>query len=88
MKITRVGATKHVREKLLEKHGVEWHEVEDVMAQGMHPRRGKTAHGEPRYNITGRTIAGRQLKVIFALEDDGEARVVTAFDEDKKPRKK
>ncbi len=88
MKITRVGATAHVREKLLEKHGVEWHEVEEVMAQGLHPRRGKKAHGEPRYNLVGRTTAGRELKVIFAWEAEGEARVVTAFDAGKQPRKK
>ncbi|HEY3396777.1 MAG TPA: DUF4258 domain-containing protein [Armatimonadota bacterium] len=88
MKITRLGATTHVREKLLEKHGVEWHEVEEVLAQGLHPRRGKNAPAEKRYSLTGRTTAGRMLRVIFALEDDGEARVVTAFDEDKQPRKK
>jgi uncharacterized DUF497 family protein len=88
MKITRVGATRHVREKLLAKHGVEWHEVKEIMAQGLHPRRGKMAQGEKRYSVTGRTTSGRRLRVIFALEDSGAARVVTAFDEDKRPRKK
>lgn len=88
MKITRLHATAHVRRKLVEKHRVRWHEVEEVMAQGLHPRRGKTTQGERRYTVVGRTAAGRRLRVIFALEGDSEACVVTAFDEPDRPGKK
>jgi len=66
---------------MLEKHNVEWQEVEEVMATQPQVLRGKKRSGERRYETTARTASGRRLKVIFRIEGD-TACVITAYEED------
>ncbi len=56
--------------------------------QGLHPRRAETARSKKRYGVVGRTTPSRTLRAIFALDSASEARVVTAFDQGKQPRKR
>jgi uncharacterized DUF497 family protein len=54
--------------------------MRDVMAQGLQPRRLAKIAGERRYWVTGYTEGRRLLKIIFAAEGPGTARVITAFE--------
>ena len=76
--VDQVYATRKAKNHMLSKHGVEWHEVREVMLQqGLQPRRARTVRGERRYCVTGRTETGRELVVFFAIEGR-RARVITA----------
>ena len=79
MGITRITATREVCGKLLNKHAVEWYEVQEVMAEAVHPRRGKIVDGEQRYYVIGRTEAGRELRVVFVMIGNDGIRVITAW---------
>ena len=69
-------------DKLIEKHGVEPYEVEEVFAG--HPRvfRGPKGHypGEDVYYALGQTEAGRYLFVVFIRKIDGRGLVLSARD--------
>jgi uncharacterized DUF497 family protein len=62
---------------MLEDHGVEWHEVEELLVKEPDFRR--TVRGQRRYAFRGRTEGGRPLTVIFTLEGP-IARIITAYD--------
>jgi uncharacterized DUF497 family protein len=64
---------------MLEDHGVEWREVEELLEKEPDFRRTRTVRGEMRYAFRGRTEGGRRLTVIFALEGP-IARIITAYD--------
>ncbi len=78
MKIRRWTASARAREHMLEKHNVEWQEVEEVMASTPRIRRGRKVRGQQRYYVHGRTHAGRLLTVVFGTRGD-TAMVVTAY---------
>lgn len=64
---------------MLQDHGVEWHEVEEILKKEPDFERTRTVRGERRYAIRGRTEGGRRLTLIFTLEG-GIARFITAYD--------
>ncbi len=78
MIVDQVYANSKAKNHMLRKHGVEWHEVREVMLQKkLQPRRVRTVRGERRYCVAGRTETGRKLVVFFAIEGR-RARVITA----------
>lgn len=79
MKIRRYFATQETRYHILDKHNIEWYEVEEIMEQNLPVRRTKSPRGERRYYMKGRTETGKHLKVIFVVEEPGTVRVLTAF---------
>ena len=64
---------------MLEDHGVEWREVEEVLVNEPDFRRTRSVRGQRRYAVRGRTEGGRRLTVIFTLEGP-IARIITAYD--------
>ena len=72
--------TASARAHMLEKHGVKWHEVEEVMSGRPRLFRGRTVRGQRRYQVVGRTAAARRLRVIVRLEGD-TAWAITAYAE-------
>lgn len=76
-------------DKLIEKHGVEPSEVEEVFAE--HPRtyRGPKGHypGEDVYYALGQTEAGRYLFIVFIRKVDGRGLVLSARDMTAKERR-
>jgi len=79
MRLEHFYATRRARGHMLSKHQVEWHEVVEVMEQNLPPRRIRSAGAPRRYYVVGRTPAGRRLKVIFELEAQRRARIITAY---------
>ena len=59
------------------RHGVEQHEVEEVVFGASFARKGR---GEERYYVYGQTESGRYLTVIADHEGEGWFFVVTARD--------
>ena len=57
-------------------HGIEPEEAEEVFAVAPLFRRTKRGH----YTAFGRTLSGRLLVVVFAVEAPGVARVITGWD--------
>ena len=57
-------------------HGIEPEEAEEVFAVAPLFRRTKRGH----YTAFGRTLSGRLLVVVFAVETPGVARVITGWD--------
>ncbi len=74
------GASRSARRHMLLKHGVTWEEVDEVLSQRPQVLRSHDVRGKRRYRCNGRTIGGRRLTVIFAI-DGTTARVVTAWEE-------
>lgn len=79
MGITEWWASGSAMQHMLDDHGVEWNEVEEVLVQELPFRRVRTVRGEKRYVLHGATDGGRRLTVVFALEGP-IARVITAYD--------
>jgi uncharacterized DUF497 family protein len=57
-------------------HGIEPEEAEEILAVAPVFRRTKRGH----YTAFGRTLAGRLLVIVFAVEGGGVARVITGWD--------
>ena len=76
-----VYALRAVREKLLDKHDVEFEEAVEALLSDSNPERvqSDSAH-ERRYLARGRTDSGRLLNVVFVRETGGGARVITAYE--------
>jgi uncharacterized DUF497 family protein len=66
------------------RHQVEPHEVEQVIWDDPHARRGP---GKSRYRLYGQTDAGRYLFIVLDREYDDVFYVVTARDMDKREKK-
>ena len=81
MRIRHWRASVYARQHMLQKHNVEWHQVQEAVASAPELRRGPDRRGERRYYVEGRSVAGRPLTVIFRIEGD-TARVITAYEED------
>ncbi|MCL4301572.1 MAG: BrnT family toxin [Anaerolineae bacterium] len=69
-------------DKLIEKHGVEPDEVEEVFAGQPRTFRGPKGHypGEDVYYALGQTEVGRYLFVVFIRKMDGRVLVLSARD--------
>ena len=78
MRIRGWQASPAARRHMLEKHNVEWYEVDEVMSANPRMLRGRDKDGERRYHVEGRTHAGRPLMVVFRFQS-GTAQVITAF---------
>ena len=88
MKIARAYASVPALEYMLDKHGVDWHEVQEALVNATSVRRTRTArHGQKRYMAFGPTEAGRRPAIVFAVEGRDTARVITAFDEKRRRRR-
>ncbi|MBD3293089.1 MAG: hypothetical protein GF393_09205, partial [Armatimonadia bacterium] len=83
--ITEWWASGSAKRHMLEKHGVYWDEVEEVLEQNPDFRRMRDVRGERRYLAQGRTTDGRYLTVVFALAGP-IARIVTAYDTPRRQR--
>lgn len=79
MSIDEWWASGSAIEHMLNDHGVEWYEVEEILAQEPSFIRARTVRRQKRYAILGMTEGGRRLTVIFTLEGP-VARVITAYD--------
>ena len=79
MEINAWWASGAARRHMLDKHAVEWQEVEEVLRQDTPFYRSRTVRGERRYFVQGQTEGGRRLTVVFAFEGP-IARVITAYD--------
>jgi len=76
-------------EKLAIKHGVQTHEVEDVLFSHPHIRRVEKGQiqGEDLYVAYGQTEAGRYLIVFFVLKHSTSALPISARDMTRSERK-
>jgi len=79
MRISEWWASGAAKRHILEDHQIEWYEIEEVLRAGPTLERGRRVHGEQRYNLDGRTLAGRPLRVVVAFAGS-IARVVTAWE--------
>jgi uncharacterized DUF497 family protein len=82
MGIKRLKWLSRVVEKLIAKHDVEPHEVEEVFYARPRFRFTKKGNysGEDVYAALGTTDAGRYLVIFFVLKETGEALIISARD--------
>ena len=80
MRIQDFYASDRALAKMLGKHQVYWDEVEEIMDQSLPPRRTRSPRGRRRYYVVGQTGSGRPLKVVFELEPQHIARILTAYE--------
>jgi len=59
-------------------HGVAFEEAVECFFSSFEVRRNKSYHD--RYQLLGRTIGGRQLKIIFQLKPGNVVRIITGWD--------
>jgi len=59
-------------------HGIDRHDVMEVLANGIHVIRNKRSMS--RYRVRGRTDAGRALELIVVAEGSRELRFITGWD--------
>ena len=65
------------RDKLAE-HGVTFNEAVECFFSDFQVRRNKKYRD--RYQLLGRTIGGRQLKIIFQLKPESIVRIITGWE--------
>lgn len=63
----------------LESHGVSDWEAEEVIWNGFVARANKKEHGPDRYQLAGRTDAGRALLLIVQVMGDRQMRVLNGW---------
>jgi uncharacterized DUF497 family protein len=63
----------------LESHGVSVWEAEEVIWNGFAVRTNKRRHGADRYQLTGRTDAGRALLLIAHVAGNGRMRILNGW---------
>lgn len=74
-----VPASQEILEKIEEKHGIRFEEIEELFRRPHVVLRGSVdQYGERRYSSLGQTSAGRYLLVVYAGAEPGIARVITA----------
>ena len=77
--IEQIYATAKAKKHIINKHNVEWYEVEEAMARSdLRPIRDKKVNGEMRYQVRSHTEAGRKLRIIFTIQRR-RARIITAI---------
>lgn len=90
MRITRLIWLRSVEDKLIWKHHISTHEVEEMMRNRPRFRfveRGRV-HGENLYAALGQTLAGRYLIVYFLHKRDSTALVISAREMDAQERRR
>ncbi|HEY3397963.1 MAG TPA: BrnT family toxin [Armatimonadota bacterium] len=80
MFIKHFYATAKARKHIIDKHGVNLYEVEEVLAGDPTFWRIADVDGERRYRLIGQSAAGRRLKVYVARESDDTMRLITAYE--------
>jgi uncharacterized DUF497 family protein len=90
VEINRVIWLEDIAEKLLWKHGVEMHEVIEVLENKPRFQRKEAGYkpGEDVYAAFGRTNRNRLLSVFFVYTKDRQAIIVSARDMSDKERSK
>ena len=74
-----VPASQEILEKIEEKHGIGFHEIEDLFQRRHVVLRGAAdRYGEVRYTSLGETGAGRYLLVVYTKPEPMVAKVITA----------
>jgi uncharacterized DUF497 family protein len=74
-----VPASPEILEKIEEKHGIDFLEVEELFARKHLVLKGPVdQYGERRYTSLGKAAAGRYLFVIYTISQPGVAKVITA----------
>jgi uncharacterized DUF497 family protein len=63
----------------LESHGISDWEAEEVIWNGFVARPNKKQHGPDRYQLAGRTDAGRALLLIVQISGDRQMRVLNGW---------
>lgn len=81
-------ASPKIEEKLEQRHGVQFSDVEEVFRNDPKISRGpRDQYGEYRYRALGQTDAGRYLAIIFVPMAGWRAKVITARDMDNAERR-
>ena len=76
-----VLASPAILEKIEEKHGIDWEEVEDLFRRPHLVLRGPMdQYGERRYSSLGQGTDERYLLVVYTVPEPGLAKVITARD--------
>jgi uncharacterized DUF497 family protein len=90
LEISRIVWLEDIVEKLVWKHGVEEHEVIEVLENKPHFQRKEEGFkpGEDVYAAFGRTNTDRLLSVFFVYTRDARAIIVSARDMSEKERRK
>lgn len=58
-------------------HGIRYEEAVECFFSDFHVRRNKSY--TDRYQLIGRTVGGRKLKIIFQLKPDNVVRIITGW---------
>lgn len=81
-------ASPEILEKILEKHGIDFAEIEELFIRRHVVLKGPVdQYGERRYTSLGQGAAGRYLFVVYTVPEPGVAKVITARDMMPKERK-
>jgi uncharacterized DUF497 family protein len=74
-----VPASPEILEKIEEKHGIDFSEVEDIFTRKHLILKGPVdQYGERRYTSLGQAATGRYLLAIYTIPEPGVAKVITA----------
>ena len=74
-----IPASPEILEKIEEKHGIDFSEVEELFSRKHLVLKGPVdQYGERRYTSLGQAAAGRYLFVIYTIPEPGVAKVITA----------
>lgn len=74
-----IPASREILEKIEEKHGIDFAEIEELFARRHVVLKGPVdQYGERRYTSLGQAAGGRYLFVIYTVPEPGVAKVITA----------
>ena|SRR5579862_7595022 len=78
-RLVPVPASQEILEKIEERHGIDFSEVDELFVRKHLVLRGPLdQYGERRYTSLGQAAAGRYLLVIYTIPEPGLAKVITA----------
>jgi uncharacterized DUF497 family protein len=77
-RLTPVPASREILEKIEDKHGIQFHEIEELFLRPHVVLRGPIdQYGERRYTSLGKTSSGRHLLVVYTVLKSRIAKVIT-----------
>ena len=80
-RVKPLPASQEILEKIEDKHGINFHEVQELFRRPQVAlRSAKDQYGERRYVSLGQTSAGRYLFVVYTVPKPFLAKVITARD--------